>query len=135
MSDARVTSNLPLHNGGETNKVKRIAAVFFAVTTFAFGINAYADGGDPAAGKMKAGVCAPCHGASGASPQDLWPNLSAQRTGYIAKQLKAFRDGTRKDPVMEPIAKGLSDQDIDNLAAYFSRQALDPAAAPANPPK
>jgi cytochrome c553 len=54
--------------------------------------------------------------------------------GYIVNQLKAFRDGSRKDSVMGPIAKELTDQDIDDLAAYFSSQPLDSVAA-ANPPK
>lgn len=42
------------------------------------------------------------------------------KKGYLAKQLKAFRDGTRQDPMMAPMAKPLSDDDIANLAAYFN---------------
>lgn len=76
--------------------------------------------GDAAAGQAKAGVCAACHGPTGQSPNDLWPNLAGQKAGYLAKQIKAFRDGTRADPLMSPIAKPLTDADIDNLAAYFS---------------
>jgi cytochrome c553 len=78
--------------------------------------------GDAAAGQAKAAVCAACHGANGQSPNDLWPNLAGQKPGYLAKQMKAFRDGTRSDPMMSPMAKGLSDADIDNLAAFFSGQ-------------
>jgi cytochrome c553 len=77
-------------------------------------------GGDAAAGKAKAAVCAGCHGAAGISANPLWPNLAGQKDAYIVKQLKAFRDGTRSDPMMSPMAKPLSDADIDNLAAYFS---------------
>ena len=76
--------------------------------------------GDAAAGKAKSMTCAACHGADGHSPNDLWPNLAGQKEGYIAKQLKAFRDGNRQDPMMAPMAKNLSDDDIANLAAYFS---------------
>jgi cytochrome c553 len=76
--------------------------------------------GDAAAGKTKAATCAGCHGAEGVSNNPLWPNLAGQKDGYIAKQLKAFRDGTRSDPMMSPMAKPLSDADIDNLAAHFS---------------
>ncbi len=76
--------------------------------------------GDAAAGKAKAAVCAGCHGAAGISANPLWPNLAGQKDAYLAKQLKAFRDGTRTDPTMAPMAKPLSDADIDNLAAYFS---------------
>jgi len=76
--------------------------------------------GDAAAGKSKAATCAGCHGAAGISANPLWPNLAGQKDAYIVKQLKAFRDGTRSDPMMSPMAKPLSDADIDNLAAYFS---------------
>jgi cytochrome c553 len=77
--------------------------------------------GDAAAGKTKATtVCAGCHGAEGISNNPMWPNLKGQKEGYIIKQLKAFRDGTRTDPMMSPMAKPLTDADIENVAAYFS---------------
>lgn len=75
---------------------------------------------DLEAGKAKAAICAACHGADGVSPNDLWPNLAGQKQGYLVKQMKAFRDGTRNDPMMSPMAKPLSDEDIENLAAYFA---------------
>ena len=76
--------------------------------------------GDAAAGKAKAASCAGCHGANGISSNPLWPNLAGQQSGYLVKQMKAFRDGTRSDPMMSPMAKPLSDADIENIAAYFS---------------
>jgi cytochrome c553 len=76
--------------------------------------------GDAAAGKVKAAVCAACHGADGTSATDLWPNLKGQKAGYLVKQLKAFKDGSRKDPTMAGMAAALSDEDIANLAAYYS---------------
>ena len=76
--------------------------------------------GDAAAGKTKAALCAACHGAEGISPNDLWPNLAGQKQGYLVKQIKAFKDGSRKDPMMAPMAGTLSDDDIDNVATYFS---------------
>ena len=76
--------------------------------------------GDAAAGKAKAASCAGCHGANGVSNNPMWPNLAGQQLGYLVKQIKAFRDGTRSDPMMSPMAKPLSDADIENLAAYFS---------------
>jgi len=76
--------------------------------------------GDAAAGKSKSAACAGCHGASGVSNNPMWPNLAGQKAGYLAKQLKAFRDGSRSDPMMGPMAKPLSDADIDNLTAYYS---------------
>jgi cytochrome c553 len=78
--------------------------------------------GDAAAGQSKAGICAACHGPTGTSPNDLWPNLAGQKPGYLMKQLKALRDGTRTDPMMSPMAKPLSDADIENLAVFFSSQ-------------
>lgn len=76
--------------------------------------------GDAAAGKAKSAVCAACHGATGISANPIWPNLAGQKDAYLVKQIKAFRDGTRKDPMMSPMAAPLTDADIDNLAAYFS---------------
>lgn len=75
---------------------------------------------DAAAGKTKAATCVACHGANGISPNDLWPNLAGQKEGYLVKQMKAFRDGQRNDPMMAPMAAALSDADIADLAAYFA---------------
>ncbi len=75
--------------------------------------------GDVAAGKAKSVTCAACHGANGISNIPLYPNLAGQKAAYTAKQLKAFRDGTRKDPVMAGMSKALTDADIDNIAAYY----------------
>ncbi len=97
---------------------KLILGVALVAGTFSFGSALAA--GDIAAGKAKAAVCAACHGANGISPQPQWPNLRGQKAQYIIKQLKAFKAGTRKDPLMSPQAAQLSDQDIENLAAYFS---------------
>ena len=76
--------------------------------------------GDPEAGKAKSAVCAACHGPNGISPTDIWPNLAGQKQGYLVKQLKDFRDGTRLEPTMAPFVKPLTDKDIENLAAYYS---------------
>lgn len=76
--------------------------------------------GDAAAGKAKSATCAACHGAAGISATDIWPNLAGQKQGYLIKQIKAFRDGSRKDPSMSPMAAPLTDEDIDDLAAFFS---------------
>ena len=71
--------------------------------------------GDIAAGKTKAASCAGCHGADGISANPLWPNLAGQKAPYLVKQLKAFRDGVRQDPMMSAMARPLSDADIENL--------------------
>ncbi|HUV21421.1 MAG TPA: cytochrome c [Gammaproteobacteria bacterium] len=76
--------------------------------------------GDAAAGKAKSALCAACHGMDGISTNDMWPNLAGQKEGYMVMQLKAFRGGERNNPMMAPMTAGLSDDDIANLAAYFS---------------
>ncbi len=78
--------------------------------------------GDAAAGKAKAAVCGACHGPDGNSPNPLWPNLAGQKPAYIVKQLKDFKSGARKDPVMAPMAAPLNAQDMENLAAFFASQ-------------
>ena len=82
-------------------------------------VSAFANG-DAAAGKAKAVTCAGCHGPEGISTNPMWPSLAGQKEQYLAKQMRDFRDGKRHNPVMSPMAQGLSDQDIENLAAYYS---------------
>ena len=82
--------------------------------------SAYA-AGDARMGKQKSVTCTACHGANGISNNPLWPNLKGQKEQYLIKQLKAFRSGQRNDPVMSPMARPLSDADIENLAAYYSQ--------------
>src|SRR6266436_7901234 len=80
-------------------------------------------GADIEAGKTKvATVCAACHGATGVSVSDTIPNLAGQRAGYLEAQLKALKDGTRKNPIMNAIAAQLSPEDMANVAAYFAAQ-------------
>lgn len=76
---------------------------------------------DLEAGKAKvATVCAACHGANGVSVSDTIPNLAAQRAGYLETQLKALKDSSRKNPVMNAIATQLSAEEIANVAAFFA---------------
>jgi cytochrome c553 len=90
----------------------------------AFGSTAVHAAGDAAAGQQKSAVCAGCHGADGNSVNPVWPNLAGQHPDYIVSQLKAFKSGARQDPVMAPMAMPLSDQDMEDVAAYFSAQEL-----------
>lgn len=78
---------------------------------------------DVAAGRAKAeAVCAACHGPAGVSVSDNVPHLAAQRAGYLEGQLKAFKEGTRKNPLMSAIAAQLSPEDMANMAAHFAGQ-------------
>lgn len=76
--------------------------------------------GNADAGKAKSAVCAACHGAEGISAMDIYPNLAGQKEGYLVSQLQHFRDGERSNPIMAPMAKPLSDDDIADLAAYYA---------------
>ena len=83
----------------------------------------FAQAADVAAGKAKAAaVCAACHGVEGVSVSDAIPNLAAQRPAYLEGQLKAFKEGNRKNPLMNAIAAQLSADDMANVAAHFSAQ-------------
>ena len=85
---------------------------------------------DIEAGKAKVQtVCAACHGANGVSVSDGIPNLAAQKAAYIESQLKALKDGSRKNQIMSAIATQLSSDDIANVAAYFAAQPGAPATA------
>jgi cytochrome c553 len=75
--------------------------------------------GDVAAGKARAAMCATCHGPLGISQLPNAPHLAGQPEIYTAEQLKQYRSGKRANEVMAVIAKGLSDQDIEDLAAWY----------------
>ena len=78
--------------------------------------------GDAAAGKEKSQVCQACHGLDGKSIAPTYPNLACQHESYLVKALADYRAGRRTNPVMAPMAANLSDQDIEDLAAWYSRQ-------------
>ena len=81
-------------------------------------------GGDPAAGQVKADTCMGCHGIVGytnAYPTYRVPRLGGQHATYLEIALKAYRSGDRQHPTMQAQAGSMSDQDIADLAAYFSQ--------------
>ncbi len=85
--------------------------------------------GDPAAGKQKAATCAGCHGVDGNSSNPDWPKLAGQSAEYLVKQMKDFKSGERKDATMQPQVANLSEQDMEDIAAYFSSQKTKPGIA------
>ena len=78
-----------------------------------------------AAKKEVAEVCQACHGMDGNSQIPDNPKLAGQHRDYLAKALRDYKSGSRKNPIMAGFAGLLSPQDIDNLAAYFSVQPPD----------
>jgi cytochrome c553 len=75
----------------------------------------------------KAVICAACHGVDGNSVAPQFPNLAGQTSRYLYLQLKDFKEGRRKDPLMSPMAVNLSKQDMQDLAEYFSKQKAKPS--------
>ncbi len=70
-------------------------------------------------------ACTACHGLNGISTADNFPNLAGQGEAYLANQLIAFKEGSRKNTLMNAIAEHLSDDDISALAKFFSTLPID----------
>jgi cytochrome c553 len=96
----------------------KISHIIFSISLLSATFTLHA--GDVNSGKTKSLNCGACHGPEGKSFNDHWPNLAGQKSGYIILQLKAFRDGSRYDPWMSPMATPLSDKEIKDLAAFYS---------------
>jgi len=99
-----------------------ISAAFLLVSGLALPVQS-AHAGDAAAGKVKAYTCTGCHGIPGYNnvyPTYKVPKIGGQNYEYLTASLKAYRDGERHHSTMELQASSLSDQDIDDIAAYFA---------------
>jgi cytochrome c553 len=78
---------------------------------------------DIEAGRKKAAeVCAACHGPDGNSPTGDFPRIAGQHADYLAKAIRDYKTGARKDPVMSGFANPLTPTEVENLAAYFASQ-------------
>lgn len=80
--------------------------------------------GDTARGAQLAAQCVSCHGAEGVSPSPNWPSLAGQLNTYLYKQLRDYKDGSRKDPIMSALVADLADQDMADLAAFYASMSL-----------
>ena len=78
--------------------------------------------GDASAGKTKAATCQACHGPDGNSVDPQYPRLAGQYADYLVQALKDYQSGARNNAIMKGFAAGLSEQDMADLAAYFSAQ-------------
>ena len=96
----------------------KLAPLFLLVAMTAAQAESLVDG-SVEDGKAKALTCTACHGPEGNSSNALWPNIAGQHASYVKAQLQAFKDGTRKDPLMSSQALLLSEQDMADLAVYF----------------
>ena len=114
---------------------RSVSAIFGAGVSFALAVLPAHAADDIEA---KAQACAACHGANGVptDPKTI-PIIWGQQQSYLVKQLRDYRNGERDNPIMSPIAKGLAQEDLRKIAAYFAAKswpAQRAAAAPAPPP-
>ncbi|MEM7496601.1 MAG: c-type cytochrome [Pseudomonadota bacterium] len=79
-----------------------------------------AGAGDAAAGREKAGQCKVCHGIDGIARMPIAPHIAGENMQYLVTQLRAFRSGKREHEIMSVVAAGLSDDDIDDLSAWYA---------------
>ncbi|MFI3137238.1 MAG: cytochrome c [Methylococcaceae bacterium] len=85
--------------------------------------------GDAAKGQLLSSACAECHGKYGLSSKETYPNIAGQKQAYIIKALQQYKSGQRSDTTMQAMVGPLSAEDIDNLATYFSGNAIIPSYA------
>lgn len=105
---------------GQTMKMSTTSTIAL-VATLALAGSALA-GGNADAGKAKSTPCAGCHGVDGNSSTPSFPKLAGQHEDYLYHSLKAYKSGKRKNAIMSGQVANLSDQDMKDLAAYFSKQ-------------
>jgi cytochrome c553 len=103
----------------DRNFMKRHGLAILVAGFLPFGLAAAAD---PSRGEEMAAACAACHGKNGNSKTENIPSLAGHPAPYLTIQLILFREQQRRNEVMTPLAKGLSDEDIEGLAAYFAGQ-------------
>lgn len=106
--------------------------LFVSALMLTLGMSVAQSAGDAKAGQSKAAACAACHGMDGNSNGPEWPNLAGQNETYVVKQLKAFKSGQRSNVLMTPQAQMLSDQDMEDVAAYFASQKVKGSEADAS---
>jgi cytochrome c553 len=78
--------------------------------------------GDAGAGQAKSALCGSCHGVDGNSPLAMNPKLAGQSARYMVKQLQDFKSGARAGAIMASMVLSLSDQDMEDIAAWYSSQ-------------
>ncbi len=93
-----------------------------ALALLALALPVAAASGDAEVGKKKSGPCAACHGANGVSVSPEFPNLAGQYPDYLEKALQHYKNGKRKNAIMQGQVANLEPRDMMDLAAYFASQ-------------
>lgn len=110
--------------------MKRLVTIVFGLALT--GATAVAEplvAGDPEAGAKIAASCVACHGPKGNSSNPQWPKLADQHATYLVRQLALFKSGKRASAIMQPQAARLSEQEMRDVAAFYSLQAITPGVA------
>ncbi len=103
--------------------IKKIIVLSISLAVSSASSFAFAEG-NAAIGKTKAASCAGCHGEDGNSMAATFPKLAGQHAGYIVQQLNAFKNGSRNAPMMAPLAMGLDEESIKDIAAYYASKKI-----------
>ena len=111
--------------------VKAAAAVFALAAGMPFAYAADPIVGSPEAGATTAATCQGCHGEKGNSTVPAQPNLAGQNAAYLSQQIRLFKEKKRNNPVMQSFVDPLTEQQIADVAAYYSVQT--PAGLEADP--
>jgi len=109
-----------MHKLTDTKFTRRLIATIALVL-----VSSPAFAGDAMAGKEKSAACVACHGEDGNSPNAAYPRLAGQYASYLEHALQAYRSGARENAIMKGFAEPLSDEDIEDLAAFFASQEGD----------
>ncbi len=93
-----------------------------AAIVLSIGLTGPALAGDPVAGKEKSLACQACHGSDGNSPVPTFPIIAGQHKDYLRHSMLSYKTGERTNPIMVAIVQPLSEEDIEDLAAYYAGQ-------------
>ncbi len=86
-------------------------------------------------GEQAVASCVACHGEKGNSQAPIFPKLAGQNKKYLIKQLDDFQQNKRKNPTMQGLAAGLTEQDIADIADYYAAQTIEQVTAPVADPE
>lgn len=111
---------------------RRARGLLTGLVVVASAVTTPALAGDPETGKEKSVTCVACHGEDGLGTNPMYPVLAGQYEDYLVHALRAYRDGSRKNAIMAGLATTLSDEDIEDLAAYYASLPAGLATLPNN---